>query len=103
MRPPQLPLAYGLVVASLETLAGRRPLHQIRRHCDWQAFARIAEIRESGQFLGSRIGGIRLQQPLPNVVEATARIALGRRWLACAIRLEAKQRWHCASFELLGP
>ncbi|MFV0429585.1 MAG: Rv3235 family protein [Arachnia sp.] len=97
------PRAYGLVVAALEAIIGHRPLHQVRRHCAEEAFVSIARLRESGQFHGARVGRIRLQSPTQSCVEAATRIALGDRWVACAVRLDAAEDWRCSAFSVVEP
>ena len=96
--PPQ---ALGLVLATLETLQGKRSLHQLRPWLSPDAFVSLATQVESGAFSRSQVGRIRVQMPTPTAIEATARISVGPRWLACVVRLDHRNRWGCSELAVL--
>ncbi len=102
IRPPVPPQALGLALATMEGLLGRRGLHQLRPWMSAVAFLQLVSHVESGTFDHSRLGRLRLQMPTPCAVEATARISLGQRWLACTIRLDRADRWLCSEVTVLG-
>ena len=97
--PPQ---AIGLALATMEGLLGRRGLHQLRPWLSRAAFLQLISHVEAGTFGHSHLGRLRLQMPTPTAVEATARISLGQRWLACALRLDRTHRWSCSDVAVLG-
>lgn len=96
--PPQ---ALGLVLATLEALLGRRSLHQLRPWLSSAAFLTLASHVEAGTFSHSHVGRLRVQMPTPDAIEATARISLGTRWLACVVRLDHRDRWGCSELAVL--
>ena len=97
--PPQ---AVGLALATLEALLGRRGLHQLRPRLSRCAFLQLAAHVDSGIFDRSLLGRLRTQMPTPHAVEATARISLGNRWLACTVRLDRAEQWQCSDLTVLG-
>lgn len=97
--PPQ---AVGLALATLEALLGRRGLHQLRPRLSPSAFLQLVTHVDSGIFDRSVLGRLRTQMPTPFAVEATARISVNSRWLACTIRLDRIQQWECTDLTVLG-
>ena len=97
--PPQ---AVGLALATLEAVLGRRGLHQVRPWLSTSAFRQLVAHVDSGRFERSVLGGLRLQMPTPSAVEASARILVDERWLACTLRLDHEETWQCSDFMVLG-
>lgn len=97
--PPQ---AIGLALATLEGLLGRRGLHQLRPWLSHAAFLQLVLHVEAGTFAHSCLGRLRVQMPTPTALEATARISLNGRWLACSVRLDHVDRWTCSDIAVLG-
>ena len=96
--PPQ---AVGLAIATLEALLGRRGLHQLRPWLSRCAFLQLAALVDSGIFDRSVLGRLRTQMPTAFAVEATARISLDTRWLACTVRLDRAEHWQCSDLRVL--
>lgn len=96
------PRAVGLVIGVLEALVGKRPLHQIRPHLSPDAFRAVVDYHDSGLLGGSALGRIRVQRPAAGAVEASVLVHVGVRWLACSLRLEGRDAWHCCHVHLLG-
>lgn len=96
------PQAIGLALATLEGLQGRRGLHQLRPWLSHAAFLQLVLHVEAGTFAHSSLGRMRAQMPTPAAVEASARISLKGRWLACAVRLDHVERWTCSDIAVLG-
>lgn len=101
-RPPVPAQAIGLALATMEGLLGRRGLHQLRPWLSRAAFLQLASHVDAGTFDHSVLGRMRVQMPTPSAVEATARISLGPRWLACVVRLDHTDRWLCSDVVVLG-
>ncbi|MGO1384561.1 MAG: Rv3235 family protein [Arachnia sp.] len=97
--PPQ---AVRLALATLEALLGRRGLHQLRPRLSRSAFLQLASHVDSGIFDRSLLGRLRTQMPTPLAVEATARISLDDRWLACTVRLDRAEQWQCSDLTVIG-
>lgn len=97
--PPQ---AVGLAMATLEALLGRRGLHQLRPWLTRSAFLQLVTHVDSGIFERSVLGRLRTQMPTPFAVEATARISVDARWLACTVRLDRAEQWQCSDLAVLG-
>lgn len=96
--------AKALILASLETMTGRRPLHQLRPHLSERAFQLLAHYVATERFRRVRVARIRTQMPTPRAVEATVALQTGQRWLSVVIRLDAKLRsWECTEFMVLAP
>lgn len=97
------PVALGIAMATLEAMAGRRPLHQIRSRMSRRAFEALVALHSSGRFRSPGFGRLTAQQPSPSAVEATASIHVGGRWLACVVRLDkGTTGWNCSHFAVLG-
>lgn len=99
---PVPPQAAGLVLATLEALLGRRGLHQLRPWMGHSAFLSLVNHVDAGTFGRSHLGRLRMQMPSLDAIEATARISVGQRWLACTIRLDRAGQWRCSEFAVLG-
>lgn len=96
--------AQALILATLETLAGRRPLHQLRPHLSERAFLELAHRASAGAYRRLRIGALRCQMPTCRAVEASVTLQCGQRWISCVIRLDARRRsWECTEFVVLAP
>ena len=97
----------SLVVAVVQTLLGQRPIAQLNR---WLAHDVLSAVRrEQRQHRSApprsvtRVGvhAVRVQHPQPEVAEVAARIAVGTRTAALALRLDALgSRWLCTALEL---
>ncbi|MEZ5085197.1 MAG: Rv3235 family protein [Tessaracoccus sp.] len=102
-RPAPVPqMAEALVRALVESMTGRRPLHQLRRCVARPAFARLAHHANTGDFRRVRLAGIRFQMPTPTAIEAVVRLAASSRWIACVVRLDLRGSWGCTDFAVLG-
>ena len=99
---PVPPQAAGLVLATLEALLGRRGLHQLRPWMGPSAFLSLVNHVDAGTFGRSHLGRLRMQMPSLDAIEATARISVGQRWLACTVRLDRAGQWRCSEFAVLG-
>ncbi|MGV8845476.1 Rv3235 family protein [Tessaracoccus sp.] len=99
---PMPPQALGLVLATMEGLLGRRSLHQLRPWLSPAAFLQLVSHVEAGTFGHSALGRLRMQMPTAQAVEASARISLGHRWLACTVRLDRAERWLCSDITVIG-
>ena len=99
---PVPPQALGLALATMEGLLGRRGLHQLRPWLSHAAFLQLVSHVEAGTFDRSTLGRLRLQMPTSLAVEASARISLGHRWLACTVRLDRADRWLCSDVTVVG-
>lgn len=99
--PPQ---AVRLISAVLETMLGRRALHQLRPHLSIGAFHQLTEYVDAARFRRSQLGSVRTQMPTGRAVEASARLASPGRWLSCVLRLDAvDQAWRCTELAVLEP
>lgn len=95
--------AVTVLLATIETLIGRRPLHGIRRRTTASAFADIVACVEFFTFRDLRAHSLTTQMPHARAVEATLTLDFGGRRLACAIRVERTcSRWMCSHAEVLG-
>lgn len=112
IRPPAItslhvsapPQAARLIAAVLETMLGRRALHQLRPHLAIRAFHQLTDYVDSARFRHSQLGGIRTQMPTVRAVEASARLACPGRWLSCVLRLDAEgNAWRCTELAVLEP
>ena len=100
--PPRQALV--LITAVIETMMGRRPLHQLRPHLAVPAFRQLVGYVDDGGFRTARMGGLRTQMPTIRSVEASVRLATSARWLTCVIRLDAPERlWRCSDLYVLFP
>lgn len=94
----------ALIVATVEALAGRRPLHQLRPHLSPAAFHQLVLYADSGVYRRIQLGSLRTQMPSPYAVEATLHVQRGPRWLSCVMRLDAGgQSWLCSELLMLVP
>lgn len=101
---PAPPQALNLIHAVMETLMGRRPLHQLRPHLSWAAFASLADHVDSGTFKRIRVGRVRSQMPTAQAVEASVTIATRGRSVSCVLRLDAgRSSWRCSELTILMP
>ena len=91
-----------LALATLEALLGRRGLHQLRPWLSQAAFIQLVGHVESGLFDHSVLGRLRAQMPTPLAVEATARISVDQRWLACTVRLDRSENWRVSDMTVVG-
>ena len=102
LRRPVPAQAMGLALATLEALAARRPLHQLRPHLSGGAFASLVQYSDTNRYRDSHLGRIRGQMPSPTSAEVNASIRVGERWLACVLRVEYAGRWRVADLHVLG-
>lgn len=95
--------AVTVLLASIETLIGRRPLHGIRRWTTQTAFSGIVRCVDAFAFRDLRPRSLATQMPHQRAVEATLTMDLDGRHLACALRLERTlSKWVCSHVEVLG-
>lgn len=101
--------AGSLALALFEALLAQRPVGQLSRWVDDVVLAELS-YRQRRVVTGGRrsqvsakVRSVRAQHPHPEVAEVTATVAVGRRVLALALRLEALgDRWLCTALEV-GP
>lgn len=94
-------LARGITAAVVETLAGRRSLHQLAAWLDNRTRDRLDQLCHSLSAPGLRLRSVRVQQPHDRAVEVAAVLALDGRCCAAALRLDLKAgRWRVSSVEL---
>lgn len=95
--------AVTVLLATIETLIGRRPLHGIRRWSTHTAFADIVACADVFSFKDPRARNLTTQMPHCRAVEATLTLDFDGRRLACAIRVERTlSRWVCSHAEVVG-
>ncbi|HMQ66573.1 MAG TPA: Rv3235 family protein [Arachnia sp.] len=98
------PPAIALIAALVETLAGRRPLHQLRPHLSREAFLTVVAYADSGSFRRTMAAGLRTQMPSDGAVEASLRLLATSRWVSCVLRLDRCGRaWRCTEVSVLAP
>lgn len=86
--------------AVAETLAGHRPLAQLRPLLTPRVAVLLEHLVRSGAAGGMRLAGLRLQSPRDGVVEASARLASTTRCVALAVRIERRTvRWVVTTLE----
>lgn len=93
-----------LATAMLETIAGRRPAHQLSRWLSDDAMGSVLDQRRilSGAS-DTRLVAVRIQCPNPGVAEVSLRLARDGHFMAAAIRVVAcTDRWRCEAAEF-GP
>ncbi len=103
--PDPRPWAARLVRATLEALAGRRPVQQLM---PWTNDAVYAQISRAVRLRRSRDGStgvlrsLRVTEPADGVAEVCAVITGGERTRAVAVRLEGSdRRWRCTALDLI--
>jgi Family of unknown function (DUF6459) len=96
-------LAFGLIQA----LLGQRPVAQLNRWVVDEVLVAISMYQRRSLALHGRIAipsavrSVRVQHPNPGVAEVAAHVAIGKRSVAMAFRLEALgDRWLCTALEL---
>ncbi|MFT4218812.1 MAG: Rv3235 family protein [Micropruina sp.] len=92
----------ALAAAVAEVLRGRRPLFHLEPHVGAEALELIGGLRAAGVLPQLRLASLRVTQPAPAAIEASARLALGEFSRAAALRLEqdAGDRWLLTELEL---
>ena len=102
--PPAPPPAMVLIRGVVETMMGRRALHQLRPHLATGAFHKLVLYTDSRTFRRTAIGRVRTQMPADGAVEASVQLAYAGRWLTCVIRLDEQDgRWRCTDVTMLTP
>lgn len=94
--------AFAVLRATIEALAGRRPLHAVRRIFAPQSFQALSGYVDATLGQGLEIHSIAAQMPHARAVEATVTVRYRGRQLACALRLDQRSRWLCSQIELVG-
>lgn len=91
-----------LAAALVEVLRGRRPLPHLEGHASPPVRELIERLRTDGPLPMLRLRSLRMGQPAPGVVEAAARLRIGERSRAMALRAErdAAARWRLTELEL---
>lgn len=95
-----------LLIAVIETATGRRSPLQLAAHTSSAVHAGLA--RDAGRM--TRLGtaarpatlhSVHVSEPADGIIEATAVVAVGRRFRAIALRLEGLDgRWRCVRLQL---
>ncbi len=96
-----------LALALTQSLVGLRPAAQLNRWVVDEVLVAISMYQRRSLALHGRIAipaavrSIRVQHPDPGVAEVAAHVAIGKRSVAMAFRLEALgDRWLCTALEL---
>jgi len=93
-------LATSLVVAVVETLAGRRPPAQLEGWLDVEPFELLEHLCRAGVAAGARLRSLRIQCPADGAVEVAAHLRCGGSSRAAAFRLVRRDgRWLVARLE----
>ncbi len=95
--------AARLIVATLETLAGRRPVQQLMPWTDDAVYAQLSRKVRSRRAAGGpgALRSLRISEPADGVVEICAVVAGADRCRAVAARMEgADGRWRCTAMQL---
>ena len=103
-RDPALPeTARRLVVASLEAVAGVRPLVQLSRALSPEVMEELRGAARRAPVAGPppQVRSVRVSEPALGVAEASAVVRDRGRVLAVALRLERwRGRWRCTALEI---
>lgn len=96
-----------LTAAVVEVLRGQRPLEHLAGHAVPDVHELVGHLRRASPLLQLRLESLRLCQPAHGVVEVAARLSLGARYRAAALRYvspaETSDRgllWRLANLEL---
>lgn len=96
--------ALSLAGAVVETILGRRPLHQLRPHLSGHAFLSLARYVEDPHLRRAAIRRVRSQMPTERAVEASVTLDLDGRALSCVLRLDVHRgSWRCTHLTVLTP
>ena len=96
--------AAALIIALIETMSGRRALHQVRRHASACAVQQLATFVDSRLLHAARVFRMRTQMPTPESVEAAVTLLCDGRFVACVVRLDVTDgRWACSELTVLTP
>lgn len=99
--PIPLP-AFTVLRAAIESLAGKRPLHHVRRLFAPLAFQQLSDYVDATGFQGLQLRTVTAQMPHAAAVEATATLSYRGRRIACTLRLDRGSRWVCSHIEVIG-
>lgn len=103
---PEVPAtALALTKAVIETMTGRRSLHQLEMAVGLDVYDLIAAHARRGRLRGARPASVRAQMPHGGAVEAVVSLVLPtRRLIPCAVRLDLiEARWLCTGLVVLEP
>ena len=99
-----------LALAVIQALLGQRPAAQLNRWMVEEVLAAISLSQRRNLKMRGRIAvptalrSVRVQHPGPEIAEVSAHVAIGKRSVAMAFRLEALgDRWLCTALELGAP
>jgi hypothetical protein len=97
----------ALALAVIQTLLGQRPVSQLNRWMVEDVLAAISICqrrslsRHGRTAVPTALRSVHVQHPDPEVAEVSAHVAIGKRSVAMAFRLEALgDRWLCTALEL---
>jgi hypothetical protein len=97
----------ALALAVIQALLAQRPAAQLNRWVAEDVLASISmyqrrSLRVNGRSaIPAALRSVRIQHPDPEVAEVSAHVAVGKRSVAMAFRLEALgDRWLCTALEL---
>jgi len=100
----------ALALAVIQALLGQRPAAQLNRWMVEEVLAAISLSQRRNLKMRGRIAvptalrSVRVQHPGPEIAEVSAHVAIGKRSVAMAFRLEALgDRWLCTALELGAP
>jgi len=90
--------------AAVEALTGFRPLGQLTRWLEPSAISGLSLAMRHGDWQGATIAKVRAETVSDTVIEGVAQLAVSRRRLAIAIRLEWRRgHWACTDLSVLLP
>jgi hypothetical protein len=96
-----------LALAVIQTLLGQRPVAQLNRWMVEEVLAAISlsqrrNLKMRGRMtVPTALRSVRVQHPRAEIAEVSAHVAVGKRSVAMAFRLEALgDRWLCTALEL---
>jgi hypothetical protein len=99
-----------LALAIIQALLGQRSVAQLNRWMVEEVLAAISLSQRRNLKMRGRIAvptalrSVRVQHPGPEIAEVSAHVAIGKRSVAMAFRLEALgDRWLCTALELGAP
>lgn len=100
--PPELHRTVSRLAAGVvEVLRGRRPLDHLAAHTVPGVLDLLGQLRQTRSLPELRLASLRLSRPATDAVEAAARLQLGARSRAAALRVTAgAEGWQVSHLEL---
>jgi len=103
--PDPRPWAGRLIVATMEALAGRRPVQQLMPWTDDAVYAQVSRAvrrRSAADSVPRVLSSVHVSEPADGVAEVCAVVTGAERTRAVVARLEGTDgRWRCTTLQLL--